>query len=195
MKKLLLIALVSLGMQGMAQDYFFTLTWDHSLPVGQTADKISNYSVRGIGMDSRWVFDEKYSFGFYMGWHTMYERKDNYSAEINNSTLYGTQFRYINSIPIQLNAHYYFNPRSKVSFYAGVGAGITWLEYRTELNLWALVDEGWRFGYYPEVGAHIPLNRTTKIMVAAKYQNALGLKGGDSYSYMSFDIGLSWGFF
>ncbi len=196
MKKIIIALLVVFSFGAQAQDYFWSLTWDQSLPMGSTADKISAYSVRGVGIDNRWVYNEKYSLGFYMGWHTMYEAKENETSVINNNTtIYGTQYRYINSIPLALNAHYYFNPHAKVSFYAGLGAGGTWLNYRNEVNLWAIVDKGWRFGWYPEVGVHVPLNRTTKLMAAAKYQNATARKGGDSYSYLNFNFGLSWGFF
>mgnify|MGYP000185692499 CR=1 FL=1 len=195
MKKLIITLLVVFSVGAQAQDYFWSLTWDHSLPMGSTADEISNYSVRGIGIDNRWVYDQRYSVGFYMGWHTMYEAKENFIEESENTSIYGNQYRYINSIPLTLNAHYYFNPNDRVKFYAGVGAGATWLEYRKELNLIAVLDKGWRFGYYPEVGVLLPINRTTKLMAAAKYQNATGRKDNPGYSYLSFNFGLSWGFF
>jgi opacity protein-like surface antigen len=196
MKKIIIALLVVFSFGAQAQDYFWSLTWDHSLPMGSTADKIGAYSVRGIGIDNRWVYNEKYSLGLYMGWHTMYEAKENETTIVNeNTSVYGNSYRYINSIPLALNAHYYFNPHDKVSFFAGVGVGGTWLNYRNEVNLWAIVDKGWRFGWYPEVGVHVPLNRTTKLMAAAKYQNATARKGGDAYSYLNFNFGLSWGFF
>ena len=200
MKKIIIALLVVFSFGAQAQDYFWSLTWDHSMPMGSTADEISKYSVRGIGFDNHWVYNEKYSLGLYMGWHTMYEEKTNYTETIspsngNQTALYGNQYRYINSLPIALNAHYYFNPHDKISVYAGIGAGATWLEYRKELNLWAVIDKGWRFGFYPEVGFHVPINRTTKFLAAAKYQNALGRNGGPAYSYLNLNFGLSWGFF
>lgn len=197
MKKIALALLVVFSFGAQAQDYFWALTWDHSLPVGSTADEINNYSVRGIGLDNRWVYNERYSLGFYAGWHTMYEAKENITeiTENGNTSFYGNQYRYINSIPLAVNAHYYFNPNDKVSVYAGVGLGGTWLNYRKELNLWAIVDKGWRFGWYPEVGIRVPVNRTTKLLAAAKYQNATGRKDGPAFSYLNFNFGLSWGMF
>lgn len=196
MKKIILLALfVVFTMGAKAQDYFWALTWDMTLPVGETSDFIEGYQLRGIGVDNRWMYNETYSFGFYLGWQTMYERRDQEIYEGNNGKIQGTQFRYINSLPIVVNGHYYFNPYDKISVHAGAGLGLYWLEARSEIGLIAVVDKGWRFGFYPEAGIHVKMSRDTKILLNTKYNYVLGKDGGPNYTYLTFGAGISWGFF
>lgn len=198
MKKLFIAFLVIGSLSGAkAQDYFWSLTYDMTMPVGETSDFISSYQWRGIGIDNRWVYNESYSFGFYMGWHTMYEKRENeiYTSSTGNTQIQSTQFRYINSLPFVLNTHYYFNPYDKISLYAGIAAGAYWLEGRTEVGLIAIVDKGWRFGGYPEAGVHVRLDRDKRLTLACKYHYVLGRDGGPDYTYLNFNVGLAWGFF
>ena len=195
MKKIILALFITFSVGAQAQDYFWALTWDATLPVGETSEFIDDWSGRGIGIDNRWIYNETYSFGFYFAWHTMYEKKHLQEEKIGNTTLIGNQFRYINSFPIVLNAHYYFNPYDKISIYAGAGAGLYWLEARKEVGLIAVVDKGWRFGFYPEIGMHYKVNRTTKLLIAAKYHYVTGKDSGPEYTYLNVNLGMSWGFF
>ena len=93
MKKLIFALFITFSVGAQAQDYFWALTWDLTVPVGETSDFIDDLSGRGIGIDNRWIYNERYSVGFYMAWHTMYEKKHLEQEQIGNTTLMGNQFR------------------------------------------------------------------------------------------------------
>ncbi|NJO68433.1 MAG: hypothetical protein HC830_03400 [Bacteroidetes bacterium] len=83
------------------------ITYDVSAPLGNTMDFVGETSFRGFSFEAGMNLNDNFALGIKSGLHSFYEslNKDTYTD--NNVTIYGKQFRYINSIPILLTASYF----------------------------------------------------------------------------------------
>src|SRR5512134_3611799 len=98
------LALLCLPASPRAQ-WFGAATWDISFPVEDTEKFVAEESFRGFGLDFRWQWRERTTFGLTTAWEIFHERTSE-SIEIENDTggvtITGSQDRYINSFPIML---------------------------------------------------------------------------------------------
>ena len=57
----------------MAQS-MFSITYDMSLPMGETSDYVGQFSARGFGFEGRSFLSDNTAIGGSFGWHVFYER-------------------------------------------------------------------------------------------------------------------------
>ncbi len=193
MKKVLytgiFIILMSSGVQ--AQN-MFGINYNIGLPTGSTNDFIGKPSFRGFGIDYRAFLTDYVSIGVSGDWQVFYEELPAQTWEDGTRTTYGKQYRYINTFPILLNGHYYFNEIGNPRFYIGAGIGATVVDQRTDVGLYSIEpDDTWRFGFAPEIGLLLPLGYTTSFNISARYQYALKSGDSDAMSYLLIKVGFS----
>lgn len=87
--------------------------------------------------------------------------------------------------------HYYFGEWDATRLYAGGGIGAQKIDQRTDMGLYTVNSNKWRFGLAPEVGVLIPINFNSSINLSAKYQYAVKVGDADAVSYLSFKIGFA----
>ncbi|NJK96644.1 MAG: porin family protein [Bacteroidales bacterium] len=170
------------------------ITYDVSAPLGNTMDFVGETSFRGFSFEAGMNLNDNFALGIKSGLHSFYEslNKDTYTD--NNVTIYGKQFRYINSIPILLTASYFFRPDAGVSPYLTVGAGAYSFQRRIDLGLYnATNDFVWNFGLQPEVGMLFSLNKSLKLNLGARYNYILENESISDQQYVSFNVGLVFG--
>lgn len=194
MKKFIyLIALLSVGTLPAFGQGMFGISYDIGLPVGSTSDYISKTSFRGFGIEGRGFINDNLSYGGSFNWAVFYEEfpAQEWNIEGDTRTVYGRQFRYINSFPLMATMHYYFGEWDATRLYAGAGIGAHKIDERTEFGIFAINNNKWRFGFAPEVGVLIPVNFSSSINLSAKYQYAAKAGDLEAVSYMSFKIGFA----
>jgi hypothetical protein len=192
MTKILLTILCSLTLTYATAQGFFSATYDISVPLGKTSDYINSASFRGFGLQSRTFLADNVSIGGGLGWHIMYENMGELQYHEENLTITGIQYRYVNSFPLVLNAHYYTGTDGDIRWYAGGGIGLAHIIERTEIGLYAIENTGWNFVIAPEVGVLIPVNFNNSINLSVVYHNAF--KGGDidtNTGYLTFKVGVA----
>jgi opacity protein-like surface antigen len=192
MKKILFSIIFALSFGPLFAQSMFSLTYDMSLPLGETSDYIGSFSARGFGIEGRSFLSDNISVGGSFGWHIFYESTGNQTFEEDNLAVNGTQYRYINSFPLLVTGHYYTADDGDTRIYFGAGIGAVRVRQRTEMGLYAFENKSWTFGFAPEVGVLIPINFNNALNLAAKYQYAL--KAGDvdiNVSYLSFKVGFA----
>jgi opacity protein-like surface antigen len=184
----ILISASSFG-QGM-----FAVTYDIGLPVGNTSDFVSKASFRGFGIEARGFIYDNLSYGGSFNWAVFYEEfpAQEWNIDGDTRTAYGRQFRYINTFPVMATIHSYFGEWDETRIYAGAGIGPQKIDQRTEVGLYSLDSNKWRFGLAPEVGILIPVNFNTSINLAVKYQHAFKAGDAESVSYLNFKIGFAY---
>lgn len=182
-----LITFSSFG-QGM-----FGVSYDIGLPIGGTSDFIGQPSFRGFGIEARGFITDNLSYGGSFNWAVFYEEvgPDTWTREGENITVYGKQYRYINSFPLMATMHYYFGEWDATRIYAGTGIGAQKVDMRQDVGLFSVDSDKWRFGIAPEVGVLIPVNFNSSINISAKYQYAVKAGDADAVSYISFKIGFA----
>jgi opacity protein-like surface antigen len=189
-----LIGLFTLLSTGAFAQGMFGISYDIGLPVGGTAaDYISQASFRGFGLEGRGFITDNISYGGSFSWAVFYEEvgPEQFEEEGDTRTAYGKQYRYINSFPLMATMHYYFGEWDATRFYAGGGIGAHIVNQRTDVGLYVVKDEKWRFGLAPEVGVLIPVNFSSSLKLSAKYQYAVKAGDSEAVSYLSFGIGFA----
>ncbi len=189
-----------LSAQVFAQDSHFMMSWDVTVPLGETADYTGEVSWLGFSMQWRKFMTDHVSVGLNFSWNVLSQRTSETeefkftpdgSDRPISGTLTGEQFRYLNSFPILVEGHYYTGDPydSAARFFAGGGIGVTPIQRRTEIGTISVDDTNWHFTIAPEIGVLFPLD-DFGIYVAANYNYALKVKETIDYSFLTFNVGL-----
>ena len=192
-KYIYLIAVFTIISTGAFAQGMFSISYDIGLTLGGTSEYISQPSFRGFGLEGRGFITDNLSYGGAFSWAVFYEEvgPEEWTREGEDGTVYGKQYRYINSFPLMATMHYYFGEWNSTRLYAGGGIGANIVNQRTDVGLYVVKDEKWRFGLAPEVGVLIPINFNSSLNLSAKYQYAVKAGDSDAVSYLSFKIGFA----
>lgn len=193
MKKIIyLIGLFLIIETGAFAQGMFGISYDIGIPMGGTSDYVSKTSFRGFGIEGRGFITDYLSYGGSFNWAVFYDEvgPELFTGE-DNATVYGKQFRYINSYPIMGTMHYYFGEWDETRFYAGGGIGAHSINQRTDVGLYSIKNNYWTFGLAPEIGVLIPINYNSAFNLAVKYQYGVKTSKGDAFSSLTFKIGFA----
>ena len=159
-----------------------------SLSLGETADFTKNFSPRGIEFEVDRYISEDLSLGLAVGWNVFREKVTGESFEYNNYLVTGTQFRYTNIVPLNINAKKYFSMGGQTPF-IGLGLGTSYARQTNDVGIFSLVDSKWQFNIAPEAGMRISL---TGLLVSLKVKYSHSLKAGNfpAMSFLGFGIGV-----
>ena len=175
-----------------AQDFFWGVSYGMSTPFSDTKEFTEGTSWRNMGIDLLAVVNPNTTVGVSFGWNVFNDTTSAVSSR-DNVDVQGTQFRYINSLPILLNFRRYMGTRGGPRPYIGVGVGPHLMKERVDVGLWTISDNIWHFGVAPEVGLVVPMGPVVKGFINAKYHYAAAAgDAGRSHSYLGFNIGFAW---
>ncbi len=192
MKKLLVIIAVFISTASFAQQSFWSFNYNMSFGTGEQGDYISRGSFRGFGIDGRGFINQNISVGGSFSWEVFDEiKRDLPPTAVNairdnvNGSISGVQYRFLNTLPILVNAHYYLGSDGAVRPYFGLGIGTAYTDQRTDIGFVSITSEGWGFALQPEVGAMIPFGLTgVGANIAGKFRYTT--KSGDTTIPISF---------
>lgn len=193
--KIILISMLFFGMavSGYSQ-YLASISYTMSFATGETADFISKASFRGLTLDGRGFMGDNFSLGGSVNWTTFYDNPEEQTFTDGSQSITGVPYKYLNACPILATAHYYTGaPDAGLRFFAGVGIGTYYINQRTELGLWASVDDYWHFGFAPEIGLLYPVGATGNIIVSAKWNYALKSNDSIDFNWFGINIGFTFG--
>jgi opacity protein-like surface antigen len=179
-------------MLGTANAQSYTnISYSVGIPTGDLGDYISAISFRGVAVDYRKLIKPNVGIGVSTGWNTFFEEKEFATYTLENRSLSGDQWRYVNSFPLFLSGDYYFKPGESINPYVGLGIGTIYNLRSTDMGIFRLDQDAWSFAFQPQAGFFYSLNSFAGLSVAAKY--SYGLAGGDFDSAQSF-ISLNFGY-
>jgi len=196
---LIALALV-VSLPSMANESMTFLTWNISIPNGNTKDFTKDSSsLRGVAAEFRYFVGPQFSVGLYGAWQVFNGSSDELIAidrEDFKGDVSGTQWRYVNAWPVMVNAHFYTGNPGGTRLFIGAGAGLIGIEERVDISVIAFQGTKWHFGIAPEVGIAYPLDYNMSLIVSGKYHYAFS--AGDrlsaesaTHSFISINIGLS----
>lgn len=201
MKKILLFsAFIMAGFFANAQQYSWRLTYDVNAPMGDfNSEYISDWSWRGVGLDNRWMLNDKVSAGFYLAWHAFYERVDNATASTESGiiTAHGTQFRYLNTGLFQANVHYYLGDQSSINPWIGLGFGGAYSNMQANLGFYSYSYKPWSLSISPQAGVDIPLSMDAAFTLGIRYNYLMNTENQApiSFSYVGITAGFKFSVF
>jgi len=194
MKKYFIIIILALTMlvsKGQDQTLII-VNYLPAISLGETADFTDNFSPRGIDFEVNKFLKEDLSVGFAISWHIFREKISGETFDYRDLTITGTQFRYTNIAPLNVNVKKYFsfNEESDMMPYAGIGLGTNYAKQSNEIGVFALTDDKWQFNVAPEIGMLYDISRSNVLSLKVKY--SYSPKAGDfpSMSYLSFGVGI-----
>lgn len=167
MKKLLIIIAVLASTGAFAQRSYWSFNYHMSFATGEQQDYIESASFRGISIDGRAFLDSNISIGGSFSWEVFDEIKRNLPPQpidvgIDNveGSISGVQYRFINTLPIMVNGHFYMGSDGTIRPYFGLGVGTSYVEQRTDIGFVSILGKKWGFAVQPEVGVMIPFGLT-----------------------------------
>lgn len=162
-----------------------------AVSLGETADFTQDFSPRGVDFEVNRFIQDDLSVGFLIAWNVFREKVVGESIEYNDALVTGTQFRYTNTTPLNVNVKKYFkNAEFDFAPYVGFGLGTSYTKQTNEIGVFALTDEKWQFNVAPELGILYDLESRTILSLKVKYNYSA--KAGDfpAVSYLSFGFGI-----
>ncbi len=169
------------------------MTYDMSLPLGETKDFVSKTSFRGFGIDGRQFVNDNLTVGGSWSWNVFYEKSEPKLESYNGVDIYGVKYSYSNVMPFLVTSHYYFGEDGGVRAFVGTGIGTNWKEdYFEKGALISDYDNGWQFTLAPEVGIYVPVGFSSLIFVNAKYTYGFETGNVNATSYLNFGVGFAW---
>ena len=166
-------------------------------PGSTMGEYIDKTSFRGFGLTIAKYVQPDLSIGGSFSWNIFDELIRGRTETIENGAVTGTQVRYINSLPLMINArHFWGERRGEVHPFIGLNAGVYYIRQRLDIGVWSIENDNWHVGLAPEFGLYIPVSRETFLTATARWNYAFdaGTRiGGDpdnSYSYWGIDLGI-----
>lgn len=194
MKRYILILLLGLVTNIVSAQEGSTIFVNYlvGMPLGETADFTDNISPRGVDFEVQKFLKEDLSVGFNIGWSIFRQKIAEETFDYQDLTITGTQFRYTNFVPLNVNVKKYFMGSGDYVPYIGAGLGTAYAEQRTEVGVFQVEEDKWQFNMAPEIGMLYDMNYKAYLSVKLKYNYSM--KAGDfpSQSYLSLGVGIGW---
>ena len=140
MNKYIAIAVLSLAsLLAKAQgETVIIVNYLPAISLGETADFTNNFSTRGVDFEVNDCVSEDLSVGFVSSWNFFRVKVVGETFDYNEWLVSGTQFRYTNTVPLNVNVKKYFGSNDAVP-YLGVGVGTMYAKHCSkELRLYGL---------------------------------------------------------
>jgi len=180
------------SIQGFSQKSYLSLNYSVGFPSGDMKDFTDAVSGRGAAIDYAYFIKENISVGISASWQSFYEEKGYQSFTDGTATLTGKQFNYVNTLPVYLNANYFFKAGTALKPYVGLGIGTIYASRRMDIGIFEIADDGWAFGVKPEVGVQYMLNSNCALNAAYRYNFASDIDEVGNMSYSVLQFGVAW---
>ena len=176
--------------QGQTGTSSVTAQYTLAIPLGHTRDVIDKLSFRGVTADYRYHFNDVASVGASIGWSVFYKKFErNEEPTGTGATITGTQYHYINSLPILATFNYFIGGGSFAPF-GGLGIGTTFNETRMEMGFNRLDMDVWHFTLAPELGAKLNATGEVSAYITARYNISFETKYSYTQSYLGLNFGI-----
>lgn len=198
--KIFLFAALFIGISGTAlaqRNVLSGITWNIAMPAGRMSNFMDKTSFGGFGFETHYFSTDNFAFGGSISWNYWSEMTGE-AIQLNHGALSGTQIRYVNSIPILLNATYYIGGRrDEFRPFLGLNVGTYYILQRLDMGVYSLDNDHWHFGMAPEAGLMFKVSDDTWMTATGRYNYAFKsgetVSGGDNtVAYWGINIGMSY---
>ena len=173
------------------------LSWDVNIPINNTFVSATSYKGGSFGF-RKMLENGKVSIGGDMSWNAFQEYTDRKTYPMGDNGSVTTDFvKYIYTLPLSVNSHYYFTSEKMINPYVGIGIGATYASEELYYNTYVTEDDQWGFLMRPEVGVIIKpqLYSGWGILVGARYNYSTNEQTDfdiQSLQTMEFQLGIAW---
>ena len=152
-------------------DNLMTINWQIATPL--STNYLKETSLAGGNFEYRRLIKPNMSVGIGFSWNSFeqYIPPKVYDRPDGSRQIYTDFVHQVYTLPIYLNAHYYFKGGDKLKPYAGIGLGAQYSEQSAYYNIFVTEDDNWGFVARPEAGLLFRLS------------NYFGIHGNVGFSY------------
>lgn len=187
---ILILSVVFAALTVSAQEVIWKATYDVSFPFSSTKEFTDQVSWRGVAVDFDRFIGESFAVGMGFSWSTFLEKEPDSYYQRSDILLFGTQVRYINTVPMVVRFSYY-KSLDLLELYGSMGVGTAWQETRRDMGLYSFVGNYWQFAVTPEVGVIFPVGRSY-LTAKLRYVQGFETEKAPSLSYLSVGLGFAW---
>lgn len=184
-----ILLVVMMSFAANAQSSFFGMTYDVSIPIGDTEEAFSGAQWRGFGIDGRWYSNKNLSFGFAWDWNVFHNVVLE-TVELESGAVTGNQNRTLNAFPFLATGQYYFG-KSGIQPYFGLGVGAYYVKRQFDIGILSTNTNTWHFGVAPEIGFLFPMDMGFNILLKLRYNYAMEAGDSKAVSYFGINVGFA----
>lgn len=188
-KIVLLIFLLTISVR--SEGWMASLNYNVAIPGQEMKPQINNTSLLGFSLDARKFVSPQFAVGASLG-NQIFYCKSNEPTSLGNNFLGGSQYHFLNTIPLMLTSQYYFNFAKSFKPYLGLNIGGYYAWQRSEKGLVVMEDRNWHWGVAPGAGVIVPVG-ATNMNFGTKFSYISDSNLGDPQKqlFISFYVGLS----
>ncbi len=168
------------------------VSYQFSIPIGETYNYTHPVSWRGIGLDVASFVRPELAVGLAFGWNVFFE---NTTSTINykGTDVTGNQDRVLNVWPTLVNVRYFprISSNRDVQPYVGANIGGYIIERYLAIGLSAAQETHFHFGLAPEIGVFFQ-NPVGAVFLNARYNMAFASGGVPFQQFLSINLGYAW---
>lgn len=202
MKKIsiLIIALITIGtsLDTLAQKRgFVSIAWKTGLTLNDSKNYADEFSLEGGQFGFERFVAKNLSLGMDLSYSHFYEESGKISYETGNTTYTGSGFKYLDATPILVSGKYYLGldkEDAKIVPYVGVSTGAYYIKERLEIGSVAFEDDGWAFGFTPQAGFMVRLDKKAWFFTDFSYNTIFESGDIDKHTYLTGSFGIKIGF-
>ncbi len=192
-RKILLSSLAVLGVSGcFAQGNFMMLDYSVAFPAGDLQEYTDIVNWRGFNLGYRSVPDDNVAIGFDLNNYLFFDEVTNALYTYENTSIFGTQFRYNNNTCMSAQVDYVMAPGADLRPYMGIGIGAMYVYRRTNFGIYQYNQDDWQFLIQPEAGISYYISDGTAFNLSANYFAGFDTKEMSGQRFLAANIGLIW---
>jgi opacity protein-like surface antigen len=142
-----------------AQGFYWTITYEPSVPVGGIREATDNVSFAGAALGAKYLFSRYWSIGLSGHWNQFSQRYSYKTYVIADGAFTGSAFRQVWTGSALLDLQVYLAPGAPINPYLGVGGGVTWLSNQVLVSDLTFRESGQGVSVSPEAGILIAFDR------------------------------------
>lgn len=168
------------------------VSYQFSIPIGETFNYTSPVSWRGVGLDLATFIRQDLAVGLAFGWNVFFENTTS-TLHFKGTDVTGNQDRALNVWPTLVNARWFpkISSNRDIQPYIGANVGGYIIERYLAVGITASQETHFHFGLAPEIGVFFQ-NPVGAVFLNARYNMAFASGGVPFQQFLSFSLGYAW---
>jgi len=189
---LLLVALSAPRARAELPPFLIGISYQFSIPIGNTFNYTPPVSWRGIGLDTATFIKPELAVGLAFGWNVFFENTTS-TLHYKGTDITGNQDRTLNVWPTLVNARWFpkISSNRDIQPYIGGNVGGYIIERYLAIGQTAVQETHYHFGLAPEIGVFIQ-NPVGAFFLFARYNMAFASGGVPFQQFLTFSLGYAW---
>lgn len=167
------------------------VSYQFSIPIGETFNYTSPVSWRGVGLDLATFIQRDLAVGLAFGWNVFFENTTS-TLHFKGADVTGNQDRALNVWPTLVNARWFPKISNRdIQPYIGANVGGYIIERYLAVGITASQETHFHFGLAPGIGVFFQ-NPVGAVFLNARYNMAFAAGGVPFQQFLSFSLGYAW---